>query len=455
MREKTKILWLLISCVVVISMVVTFSLVGCKAAPEAVEVEKEEEAVAPAEEEEVVEEEVTISEITTIKWLNLWDSPKEDLFAEFYKENPNIEVISEYLPFGDLLQQLQVRLMAGSDDFDVFSADVPLVAGYALKGWLTPVDDIYTQEELDDFIESSLEAGKYNDQLVAAPVSTSTQLLYINLDLFEAAGVEPPGIDDRWTYEEIVEASQKTMSATPDTWGFTWGQTNRIYQLGVLPGSLGAPMIGPDGLTVEGVINSEEWIKAFTFYRDVFNTYNIGPKGEAIGASDLFMAGKIAMYVDGPWNISQFDDTDLQFEWSVSRHPYFEEGVPATPTGSWHIGVNVNSKNTEAAKKFVHWLTTGKGAELWWRYYGDMPAQKSVLALFATDSEFDNPPWSYWRTAADEANVNPIPRALTPGYMEYEQLLMNAADDIINGADVEETLDTAAVRIGAEMEKYK
>lgn len=452
---KKLLLWL-----VTLMLVTTFSLVGCKAA-EVVEVE-EEEAPAVVEEEvvEEVEEEV-ISEITVVKWINLWDAWENDeIFAEFYEENPDIEVLSEYLPFGELLQQLQVRLMAESDDFDIFSADVPLVTGYALRGWLTPLDDIYTQEELDDFLESSLEAGKYKGQLVAAPVNTSTQLMYINLDLFEAAGVEPPGIDERWTYEQIVEASQKTMAATSDTWGFTWGQTNRIYQLGVLPGSLGAPMIGPDGLTVEGVINSEEWIKAFTFYYDVFNTYNIGPKGEAINAYDLFITGKIAMLVDGSWSINGIaaaeEAGDLPFKWSVSRHPYFADGVPATPTGSWHIAVNVNSKNAEAAKKVVHWLSTSRGSELWWRYgSGDFPAHKSVLELFATDPEFDNPPWSYMRTAADEATVNPIPRALTPGYMEYEQLLLVAATDIQNGADVEETLNSAVEQIEAEMEKYR
>lgn len=58
---KKSLLWL-----VTLMLVVTFSLVGCKAVPEAVEVEKvEEEAVAPAVEEEV--EEVAPTEAATFK----------------------------------------------------------------------------------------------------------------------------------------------------------------------------------------------------------------------------------------------------------------------------------------------------------------------------------------------------------------------------------------------------
>jgi multiple sugar transport system substrate-binding protein len=85
---------------------------------------------------------------------------------------------------------------------------------------------------------------------------------------------------------------------------------------------------------------------------------------------------------------------------------------------------------------------------------GDFPAQKSVLALFATDEEFASPPASYLRVAADEATVNPVPRPVTPGYLEYEQILQNTFDDIRTGANVEEALNLAVERISSEMVKY-
>jgi len=411
--------------------------------------EAAEPAAAPAEEG-----------VTTITWLTLSWNGVEDVIEVFEAENPDINVEAEMVPFNALFEQIQVRLGANSPDPDVISVDVPLVAGYGLRNWLLPLDDVFTEEERADWLEAALEAGTYQGNLLAAPVSTSTQLLFYNADLFAKAGITPPGEDERWTFEYIAQiAPQLTFDedgdGVTDIWGFTWEQTNRIYQLQPMPEGLGGDAIGEDGLTVDGVINAQPWIDAFTYYSDMFNVLKAAPPDDTVPASDLFAAGKLSMYIAGPWNINRFIREEIAFNWGVSRHPYFEAGEIVTPTGSWHIGVNRNTEQAEAATRFVRWISTGKGAETWWRIgSGDFPAQKSVLALFETDEQFAEPPASYLRVAADEATVNPVPRPVTPGYLEYEQILQNTFDDIRNGANVEEALNLAVERIESEMVKY-
>ena len=401
-------------------------------------------------------------DVTTISWLTLgW--PGEWIADEFMARNPDIMVEVESVGFNDLFAQIQVRLGAGSAVPDVISVDVPLVSGYALRNWLLALDPVFTGDEVEDWLPAAVNAGSYEGTLYAAPVSTSTQLLFYNKGCFDRAGLMPPGADDRLTWEEIAEiAPQMTFDddgdGTPDVWGFIWEQMVRIYQLQALPESLGGDAIGEDGLTVDGVINSEAWIEAFTYYYNMFNVWNAAPQGEEFWPADIFETGNICMFVGGPWNIPRFaNNPDLEIEWGVSRHPYFEAGEPATPTGSWHIGVNANTDNVDAATRFVHFISTGEGAELWWRRPGggDFPAQQSVLAMFATEAEFDELPMSYMRTAADEATVNPRPRAVTVGFLEYEQILQNTFQDIRNGADVEESLNLAVQRIDSEMAKYR
>jgi ABC-type glycerol-3-phosphate transport system substrate-binding protein len=404
---------------------------------------------------------VTAQEPTTITWLTLTWNGVEDVIADFEAENPDIDVVPEMVPFNALFEQIQVRFGAGSPEPDIISVDVPVVAGYGLRNWLLPLDDAFNDEEREDWLGAALEAGSYNGELLAAPVSTSTQLLFYNADIFERVGITPPGEDERWTMEQIAElAPQLTIDedgdGTTDIWGFTWEQTNRIYQLQPMPVGLGGAAIGEDGLTVAGVINSEAWIDAFTYYSDMFNVLRAGPQDDTVTASDLFAAGKLAMYIAGPWNINRFIREEVEFNWGVSRHPYFADGEIVTPTGSWHIGVNRNTEQPEAAKRFVHWISTGHGAETWWRKgSGDFPAQKSVLALFETEEAFAEAPASYLRVAANEATVNPVPRPVTPGYLEYEQILQNTFQDIRNGAAVEEALNLAVARIESEMAKYR
>jgi ABC-type glycerol-3-phosphate transport system substrate-binding protein len=402
---------------------------------------------------------------TTLTWLTLsgWD-PDGQVQAAFEAANPDIDLVLEQVGFNDLFQQIQIRLSSGSDLPDVLSVDVPVTAGYGVRGWLAPLDDLFTEEEKANMLDAAVEAGSHEGKLISAPVSTSTQLLFVNEDLFNAAGIPVPGPDDRLTYEQIAEMGPQLTQDTDgdgitDVWGFTWEQTNRIYQLQAMAESLGGDAIGEDGLTVEGVINSQPWVDAFTYYANAFNDGGFAPPSDT-NAQELFEQGKLAMMIAGPWNIRRYteanDGAGLPFAWTVSRHPYFQNGEIVTPTGSWHVGINANTKNLEAAQRFVKWLATAEGAEAWWRFgSGDFPAQKSVLELFQTDPQFEEGTWTYMKVAADEAAVNPVGRAKTPGFLEYEQILQTTFTDISQGADVQTALDTAAQRIQRELDKYR
>ncbi len=436
---------------------------AAQAAAEAAQAEAAEAASAQAEAEaSQAEAEASQAEAeaepekTKIVWLACCGWPSDVVEAEFEKQNPDIDLEVENVGFNELFQQIQIRLGAEDDTPDVLAVDGPVVASYGLRGWLLPLDDVFSQREINDWLDASYEAGHFEGELIAAPLSTSTQLLFYNKTLLEEAGVTPPGQDDRWTWEEIAAAAQQVKAANPDVQGFNWEQMVRIYQLQPLPMSLGGEAIGEDALTVRGVIDSQEWIDAFTFYWKVYNEWELAPQGEVYGAGDVFVAGDLALVVAGPWNIPRFSE-EIDFEWGVSRHPYFEGGTIAIPTGSWHMGVNKNTSHPDEAARFVQWLTTGEGAEMWWRDgSGDFPAQKSVLELFQTEPEFDEgKPLAAMRIAADEAGVSPVPRPVTVGYLEYEQILQDTFQDIRNGTDPEEALTTAVDRIEREMQKYE
>ena len=402
-------------------------------------------------------------EVTEITFLGCgcWGGDVPQVIQEFEAANPDIRVTFESPPTDQLFQQIQVRMGAGDAGPDVIAVDGPLTTSYAARGWLSPLDEVFTDAEKGDWLPSSLEAASYDGQLVTAPLSTSTQILYYNKAAFDAAGVTPPGPDERWTWEQVADAATKltvdeNQDGAPEVWGFIWEQVNRIYQLEPLPLSLGGKAIGEDGLTVQGVINSDEWVRAFTYYSSIFNELKVGQQGAIFWPPDLFEQGQIAMFVGGPWDIPRFAQADLPFEWGVSRHPYFEGGEIVTPTGGWHVGVSAFSDNREAAERFVHWLAAAEGAEAWWHEGpGDFPARQSLLAQIETDPAYESGPMSNLRIAASEAETNPVPRPLTVGYLEYEQILADTFQNIRNGTDVKEALDNAALRIESEMGKYR
>src|SRR3954452_16658202 len=60
--------------------------------------------------------------------------------ARFNATHPNIKVVVNQLPFDQLFQQLQVRLSSGTSNVDLVDVDAPVVAAYAVQGFLAPLD---------------------------------------------------------------------------------------------------------------------------------------------------------------------------------------------------------------------------------------------------------------------------------------------------------------------------
>jgi multiple sugar transport system substrate-binding protein len=385
----------------------------------------------------------------TLTWL--LDLPEAELIANRFMElNPDVQVEVEIVTFREVFQQNQVRLGSGSDNPCIVAVDAPLVASYGLRGWLEPLNDHFSEEERGVWVEALQNSSVYEGQLLAPPIWNSSQLLFFNPELLEGAGVTPPGPDERWTWEQIAEAAQQV--TTDQVWGFQFEQPNRIYQLQPLPQGRGAPVISEDGLSVEGIITSPEWIEAFTWYSNLYNEWGVAPKGE-VDVEELFVAGRLAMVVRGPWAIRSLSDANVPFEWRAAPHPHWEGGEILVPTDSWHVGVNPNCQHVEEAIEFVRFASSEEAGRLWYETGVMWPPQQPLL-----DEIISNPANAEWPgrayTIAAEESQYAEPRPLTPGYLEYEDILSTVFEDIRNGADVEQSLATAEQRIEREFQKY-
>jgi len=178
----------------------------------------------------------------------------------------------------------------------------------------------------------------------------------------------------------------------------------------------------------------------------------VAPQG-TIDVHELFINQKLAMTVRGPWAIKSLTEANLPFQWRAAPHPYWGDDI-FVPTDSWHLGVNPNSKNSEAAARFVVWASSVDGGRVWRELADIWPAQEVLLQEIFNDPANEDWPGKANAVAAAEAE-HAEPRPLTPGYLEYEEILSDAFEDIRNDADVQEALTGAADRIDREMEKYR
>ncbi len=365
-------------------------------------------------------------------------SAMEGVIALFEEKNPGIKVNYENVPFNDLNSIIQTRVGAGDPDPDIYTADQPRIAALVERGQLLDLSPHV--DKVEGVIQSSIDASTVDGKLYALPISTSSQLLYYNKGLLEAAGLDMPSIDpaDRMTWEEVREAGAKAQEAGAD-FGFMWDQINRYYQLQPLAESAGGGSgIGPGQLDID--VTSDGWVKAMTFYASAFED-GLAPRGVQPGQTpSVFANGKVAYFVGGPWWLPMFGGAD-GLEFGVAPHPYFEGGEQVTPTGAWSWGVNPNSDNVDAAVKFVKFaaldpegaLATAKGFPL-------PPANESTFdAYYAQNQTVEGVADLIKSELANTSRIRPR----TTGYVEFEEFMGKAFEDIRNGADPADALGTA------------
>ncbi len=372
-------------------------------------------------------------------------------------ERPDVTIDYQPVPFGDLNAVVQSRVGGGDDSVDVIWVDEPRTASFASQGMLLDLSD---HVEVDPAVidPSFLTPAEFDGGLYTLPIQTSTHLFFYNPDLLAAAGVDEPSTNpaERWTWEDAVAAAEAAQDAGA-RWGVVFEQGATPYQLLPLPESLG----GGPGLTgddlLEPDLTNDAWVEAMTFFADLHER-EVTPRGMGFGETTAtFAAGDAAFVVAGPWNLPIFDGQDLPFEYGVAPVPTFADGEDVTPTGSFTVGVNAASQNVDAAVDFVEFVAlseTGNAALT----EGDpnIPAHAAVRAEYLSSDTFQR---GNGGTVADliqhEITETARSRPVTIGWVQFEEVLGNALEDIRNGQDVVTTLESAEDELRSILERLR
>lgn len=373
----------------------------------------------------------------------------EPVIAAFEAENPDISVEYSQVPFDTYATTLQQRLSAQDDTIDVFAVDQPNLAQIAAQGFLEDLSDLKEEAEAATS-PAQYEINIYDDKMYALSIWNSTQMLFYNEDILDAAGVEAPPIDPdaRWTWEELVAAGEEAQSAGIES-GFLFEQVEAYYQLQPLMESLGggSGITGEDMLSVD--ITNDEWIEAMQWYAETFAS-GFSPRGVGgFQTSAVFTDQKTAFFVGGPWDVGAFG-ANADFAWGVAPHPYFAGGEPVTPTGSWSWGINTASQNKDAARAFLEFAALdAEGNLATTETQTIIPANTEAAAQYLPRLEELGGAGSVG--VADlityEIANTAVARPVSVGYVQFESLINSAFSDIRNGSDVTDRLAQAQEQI--------
>jgi len=270
--------------------------------------------------------------------------------AKFTQANPGITVeITGYPGNQEGFTKLTQAVQSGQA-VDIFRLPSDILPLLVRDGLVAPIDEFLTEEDRADIYPNLLEAVSVDGQAYAWPLWVPPVGMYLNLDVFEERGVEPPSGD--WTYEEFVEIA-KQLTFTRDDGTQVFGYTALID-----PGVVNAwPFILGDGAlpisedNTKYTWNTPEGHSGLKKLVDLAQVHKVTPPD--FGSQTLediqtgFKDKKVfAMYSEPSGASSGYKDSGLNFD--VVSMPIGASGKPVTAGG---IGLISVAESDDAAKK--------------------------------------------------------------------------------------------------------
>lgn len=255
-------------------------------------------------------------------------------------------------------------LTAKSPTPDVFAIDVIWAGEFAQRGWLEPLNDHLSAEQIKSFNPSFLEAATRDGKVFAAPLYLDGVHLFYRTDLLEKYKLDVPQ-----TWEQLIAASKTIQEGEgAQFYGFVsmWAKIEGLFMNWLaFTNSNGGGFYDADGKVA---VNSPANIAATQTMVDMLYKDKIAPESilnmKPDDARTLFQQGRAAFlavqdFVYAPLNA---DDSPVKGKFDFTRVPYFEghSDAHSTAMGGWFLAINPNSENKEAAAKLVSYFTDYK-----------------------------------------------------------------------------------------------
>lgn len=289
---------------------------------------------------------------------------QNELFAEFRKENPKIDLKIEEIGFIEYIQKMELSGRAGQLP-DAFELWVPTeLARFAEEGWIMPLDGFIAKEKAagNDILAAYAPwaTTSYDGKVYVLPSMGLTNVLLWNKTAFQKAGLPPRAPR---TMEELVEFAKKLNNPPamyglgldgngPELWlALSWFYYTNGVRIGCVDGEI--------------QVNKPKAIEALKLIVDLVNKDKVVPSFTNTNFEKLrseFAAGKVAMMPD--WNgvPSVISELKPNFEWGIAPLPTWKTTGTMLTGGDSTYAIAANAKNPEDAWKLIKFLT-GFGAQ--------------------------------------------------------------------------------------------
>ncbi|MGG1552128.1 extracellular solute-binding protein [Paenibacillus ferrarius] len=297
---------------------------------------------------------------------NIW----QPLIKAFNDKYPNIKVNYVRTPSADYEKKIQVAIQGGEVPDVMAFANGPMIKNYApILEPLAPLAEKSLGKDWEKkFKQTALDSAKKNNYKTMPTGVAVTPFLSYDVDLFKKVGAEPPK-----TYDDLKAVVKKFEDAklpgVVPRLGFAGGKsatvTDVFYTLvnQIAPGKLYDADAGKVKFTDSSFIQATNAFKQF--YTDkIFQDGNLTTKFDPDLREMYLQKRQLPMILVGAWIMTDVANKD---NLKIGDRTFGLVPMPTIAGGKTSVlinadvplGISKDSKNKEAAWRFVEFMATG------------------------------------------------------------------------------------------------
>ncbi|MFA6937438.1 MAG: maltose ABC transporter substrate-binding protein [Treponema sp.] len=285
--------------------------------------------------------------------LKVWESdgPEKEYIMwaakEYKKTHPKVNIVYEPVASTDARAKIELDGPAGVGA-DIFVAPHDHIGALVNGGHvLANTDAAY----LNSFISAAKTASTFEGEVYGYPLGIETYALFYNKALVK----NPPK-----TWEDVANFAKTYNDKSQNKYALVWAVGDGYYGY-MFMSSFGAQLFGPNGNDrKQHNINSEAAVKGLKYFQSLRGRILDVPSADMTGdfCNSSFTEGKAAMIITGPWKISDFKKSGVDF--GITTLPEFpEQNKPATSFSGVRLAfVSAYSDHPAEAAEFAEFLTS-------------------------------------------------------------------------------------------------
>lgn len=356
-----------------------------------------------------------------------WGSQSEvsvinEVIEDFEKKN-DIKVKFLHIP-QNYFQKIHL-LFASNLEPDVLFINNQNIQLYIKADLLEDLSKYFQNAETDYYAES-LNCFKKDGKLYAIPRDISNLVLYYNKDILNKQYLR---------LNSIQELARLAIRITAkDIWGINY-EEDPLFWIYYLAAN-GGGVLSDDKKSI--IINQKESMEAINLYSDLINKYHAAPNKAEIGSmttAQMFINGKIVMYLGGRWLIPKFNET-INFNWGVTEFPSNEQNKVYIDSSGWAI--SKKSKNKDKAVELIKFLSSQETMNKFVQSGLIVPARKDSAKIFMNQDK-KNEPFIEMLKNAKPTPVNENYSKINDILKEKSQIIFTSgvnAEDVFDGKTV-------------------